>query len=160
MEVKFLDFWVLGLKFTKSLMSNLKVKRQVRSLFNIIRETLLYFLSWNFIWFLQKEFIKVQNLRLLTVQVKFHQICTLIGSICFFWKYIKFQLKKYRRVMYVYIYIYIYTYYIYYIYILHIYIYIYYIYIYWRGMQTFKKNRFVLLIMTRIGEFWSEHSKV
>ena len=54
--------------------------------------TLLYFFSWNFIWFLQKEPIKVQNFRLSTAQVKFHQICTLIGSFC--WKYIKFQLKS------------------------------------------------------------------
>ena len=41
---------------------------------------------------------KVQSLRLLTAQVEFHQICTLIGSFC--WKYIKFQLQKYRRVIY------------------------------------------------------------
>ena len=59
--------------------------------------SLLYFFSWNFIWFLQKEPTTVQNFRLLTAQVKFHQICTLIGSFC--WKYIKFQLKKYRGVM-------------------------------------------------------------
>ena len=60
--------------------------------------TLLYFFSWNFIWFLQKELIKVQNFRKIsTAQVKFHQICTLIGSFC--WKYIKFQRKKYRGVM-------------------------------------------------------------
>ena len=54
--------------------------------------SLLYFFSWNFIWFLQKEPTTVQNFRLLTAQVKFHQICTLIGYFC--WKYIKFQLKK------------------------------------------------------------------
>ena len=35
--------------------------------------------------------------RLSTAHVKFHLICTLIGSFC--WKYIRFQLKKYRRVM-------------------------------------------------------------
>ena len=52
--------------------------------------------SGNFIWYLQKETIKVQNFRLSTAQVKFHQICTLIGSFC--WKYIKFRLKKYRGV--------------------------------------------------------------
>ena len=39
----------------------------------------------------------MQNFRLSIAQVKFHQICTLIGTFC--WKYIKFQLKKYRRVM-------------------------------------------------------------
>ena len=59
--------------------------------------TLLYFFSWNFIWFGQEEPIKVQNLRLSTAHVKFHQICTLISSFC--WKYIKFQLKKYRKVV-------------------------------------------------------------
>ena len=41
--------------------------------------------------------MKVQNFRLSTAQVKFHQICTLIGSFC--WKYKKIQLKKYRGVM-------------------------------------------------------------
>ena len=59
--------------------------------------SLLYFFSWNFIWFLQKEPTTVQNFRLSTAQVKFHQICTLIGFFC--WKYIKFQLKKYRGVV-------------------------------------------------------------
>ena len=59
--------------------------------------TLLYFFSWNFIWFLQKESIKKQNVRLSTAQVSFYQIYALIGSFC--WKYIKFQLKKYRGVM-------------------------------------------------------------
>ena len=39
----------------------------------------------------------MQNLRLSTAQVKFHQICTFIDSFC--WKYIKFQLKNYKRVM-------------------------------------------------------------
>ena len=53
--------------------------------------------SGNFIWYLQKETIKVQNFRLLTAQVKFHQICTLIGSFC--WKDIKSQLIKYSGVM-------------------------------------------------------------
>ena len=57
----------------------------------------LNFFSWNFVWFSQKEPIKVQNFRLLTAQVKFHQICTLIGSFC--WKYIKCQRKKYRWVL-------------------------------------------------------------
>ena len=56
--------------------------------------TLLFFFRWNFIWFLQKESIKVQNFRLSTAQVKFHQICILISYFC--WKYIKFQLKNYR----------------------------------------------------------------
>ena len=39
----------------------------------------------------------MHNFRFSIDQVKFHQICTLIG--CFCWRYIKFQLKKYRGVM-------------------------------------------------------------
>ena len=45
----------------------------------------------------QNESIKVKNIRHLTAHVKFHQICTLIGSFC--WKCIEFQLKKYRGVI-------------------------------------------------------------
>ena len=91
-EVKFVGFWVFGWKFTKFLMSNLKVNRQVSfslnfaSLFNVMGDSLLYFFSWNFIWFLQKEPTTVQNFRLLTAQVKFHQIWTLIRYFC--WKYV------------------------------------------------------------------------
>ena len=59
--------------------------------------SLLYIFNLNFTWFLQKKPTKVQNFRLSTAQVKFHQICTLIGFFC--WKYIKFQLKRYRGVM-------------------------------------------------------------
>ena len=58
--------------------------------------SLLYVFSWNFTWFLQREPTKVQNFKLAIAQVKFHQICILIGSFC--WKYIKFQLKKYKGV--------------------------------------------------------------
>ena len=54
--------------------------------------TLLYFFSWNFIWFRQKKPIKIQNFRLSTAHMKFYQICTLRGSFC--WKYVKFQLKS------------------------------------------------------------------
>ena len=57
----------------------------------------MYFFIWNFIWFGQKELIKVKNFKLSITYMKFHQICTLIGSFC--WKYIKFRLKKYRGVM-------------------------------------------------------------
>ena len=59
--------------------------------------TLLYFFSWNCTWLGQKEHNKVQNFRLSNAHMKFHQIYTLIGSIC--WKYIKFQLKRYRGIM-------------------------------------------------------------
>ena len=57
--------------------------------------SLLYFYSWNFFWFLEKEPATVQNFRLSTPHVQFHQICTLIGYFC--WKYIKFHLKKVWR---------------------------------------------------------------
>ena len=68
------------------------------SLFSAIRKIpLLYFFSWNFIWFRQKEPIKMQSFRLSTTHVKFHRMCTLI--VFFYWKYIKFQAKKYREVM-------------------------------------------------------------
>ena len=57
--------------------------------------SLLYFFSWLFIWVFQKQPTTVQNFRLWTALVKFHQICTLIGY--FWWKYIKCQLKKVWR---------------------------------------------------------------
>ena len=62
-------------------------------------KSLLYFLSWSIIWFLQRETTKGQNFRVLTVQVKFRLTCTLTDS--FGWKYLKFQPKKYRGVTYV-----------------------------------------------------------
>ena len=65
------------------------------SLLNVMKnESLLSFSSWNFIRLLQRYPTKGQNFRLLTAQVEFHHICTLIGS--FSWKYIKFKLKRYR----------------------------------------------------------------
>ena len=54
--------------------------------------TLLHFFSWNFILFWRREPSECQ-----ISDFRFHQICTLIGSFC--WKYIKFQLKKYRGVV-------------------------------------------------------------
>ena len=54
--------------------------------------TLLYLSSQNFIWFLQKKSINVKNFRLSSAQLKFHQVCILIGSFC--WKYIKISAKK------------------------------------------------------------------
>ena len=41
------------------------------------------FFNWNFIWFGQKEPIKVQNFRSSTGHMKFHQICILIGPFCY-----------------------------------------------------------------------------
>ena len=100
-EKEFSDFWVVGWKFANFLMSYLKPQAgfslNFASLFSAMRDNSSLLFSWNFIWFRQKEPIKEQTFRLLTAHVKFHQICTLIG--CFYWKYIKFQLKKYRGVM-------------------------------------------------------------
>ena len=59
--------------------------------------TPLYFLSWNLIWFVQKEPTKEQNSRLSIAHVKYHQICTLIGS--FLLKVYKISAKsKYRGI--------------------------------------------------------------
>ena len=62
---------------------------------------------------------------LLTAQVKFHQICTLIGYFC--WKYIKFQLKKVWRK---------------------------YVSWYQRVVQNLKKNLFFVSKMTRIWQIF------
>ena len=69
---EFSGFWVVKWKFTKFLMSYLKP--QVSFSLNFAS------LFWNFTWFGQKKPIKVENFRLTTTQVKFHQICTLISS--------------------------------------------------------------------------------
>ena len=59
--------------------------------------TLLYFFSWNYTWFGQKESINVQNFGLLTARVEFNLIGFLIGFFC--WKCIKFRLNNWRGVM-------------------------------------------------------------
>ena len=81
----------------------------------------MYLFSWNFIQFKKKKMLtKVQNSKLLTAQVKFQQIYSLVGSFC--WNYIKFQLKKYRS----------------------------YVSWYWRVVKMLEKNRFFVLKRTRI----------
>ena len=82
--------------------------------------TLLYFFSRNFIWFGQKEPTKMQNLRLSTVHVKFHQVSTLICSFC--WKYIILAKKVQKS----------------------------YISWHWRAMLNLKKKWFVVSQITRI----------
>ena len=69
----------------------------------------------------RKEPTTVQNFTLSTAQVKFYQICTLIGYFC--WKYIMFQLKKVWRK---------------------------YVLWYQRVVQNLKKNLFFVSKMTRI----------
>ena len=90
-----------------------------------------YCFNWNCTWFGQKEPIKVQNFRLSVAHVKFHQICTLIGSFC--WKYIKFQLKEYRGVI---------------------------SHDPEKGCKTWRKTDSLFQKWQEVGEFWPEHSKV
>ena len=71
-KVKFLDFWMIGWKFTKILMSYLELQVIFHHSLVSCVVTVLYFFSWNFIWFQQKECIKMQNFRLSTARVKFH----------------------------------------------------------------------------------------
>ena len=73
----------------------------------------------------------MQSFRLLIAHVKCHQICTLIGSFC--WKYIKFQLKKYRGI-------------------------ISYDTEEWR--KIWRKTDMVFQKWIEFSEFWSEHSEV
>ena len=59
--------------------------------------TPVHFFSWNFIYFQQKEPIKVQIWWNFTWAVESLKFCTLMGSFCP--NHIKFQLKMYRRVI-------------------------------------------------------------
>ena len=59
--------------------------------------TPLYLFSWNFICFQQKEPIKVQIWWNFTWAVESLKFCTVVGSFCK--NQIKFQLKKYRRLI-------------------------------------------------------------
>ena len=68
------------------------------SIFSIMNIIPLYFFSWSFKYFQQKEPIKVQIWWNFIWAVKiFLKFCTLIGSFCK--NHMKFQLKKYRRVI-------------------------------------------------------------
>ena len=60
-------------------------------------KNLLYFFSCNFIYFQKKEHIKVQIGSNFTWAVESLKICTLTGFFCP--NQIKFQLKRYRRVI-------------------------------------------------------------
>ena len=93
--------------------------------------TLLYFFSWNVIWFLEKEPIKMQNFRLSTAWIKFHHICTLIGYFC--WKHVKFQLKKCLGVL---------------------------SHDTKEWCKIWRKTDLLFKKWQEFGEFWSEHSKV
>ena len=83
--------------------------------------TLLYFFSWNFTWFLQKEPIKVQNFRKISSSGKISP--NLYFDRLLLLKVYKISAKKVQRS---------------------------YVSWYWRLMQNLKKNRFVLLKVTGI----------
>ena len=72
-----------------------------------------------------------QSAKFQTAQVKFYQICTLIDT--FYWKYNKFQLKKYRGVM---------------------------SYETEEWCKIWRKNDLLFWKWQEFGKFWSEHSKV
>ena len=59
--------------------------------------TPLYFFSWNFIYFQQKQPIKVQIWWYFTWAVENLKLCTFMGYFCK--NHIRFQLKNYRRVI-------------------------------------------------------------
>ena len=65
------------------------------SFFSVMRQN-LYIFSWNFIYFQQKEHIKVQIWWSFTWAVKNLKFSTLIDFFCP--NHLKFQLKKYQRV--------------------------------------------------------------
>ena len=81
-KCKFSDFPLLTLKFTKFLMSFFKQKVSYSSKFghsSVSWEViLLYFFSWNFICYLQKQNIKLHVFRFATACIKIHQIPHLI----------------------------------------------------------------------------------
>ena len=95
----FLDFLVLGSKFNK-FFSYLKKKKNLQ-IFHYSSVswdiTPLYLFSWNFIYFQQKKPIKVQIWWNFTWAVESLKFCTVVGSFCK--NQIKFQLKKYRRLI-------------------------------------------------------------
>ena len=92
---KFWEFWVLRSKFTKFLSflkQQISFSSNFASLFSVMRHNPLYLISWNFIYFQQKEPIKLQIWWNFTWEVESLKFCTLMGSFCP--NHIKFQLKK------------------------------------------------------------------
>ena len=83
-EMKFSDFWVVEWKLTKFPMSDLKpqvsISLNFTSLFSVVRDK-------------RYELFQQQLFMIWTKGT----ICTFIGFFC--WKYIKFQLIKYRGVI-------------------------------------------------------------
>ena len=87
--MKFLDFWVVGWKFTKFLMSFLEPRVSFSfnfaSLFSARKHNSSVFFHLNFICFGQKDLIKVQIFRLSTAYMKINQIpCVIFQATCQF----------------------------------------------------------------------------
>ena len=84
-KVKIFETWVFESKFTKFLSF---LKQQISffsnfaSLFSVMRQTPLYFFSWNFIYFQQKGPLKVQIWWNFTWAGESLKFCTLMDSFC------------------------------------------------------------------------------
>ena len=89
-EVKFSDFWVVGWKFTKFLMSYLESQvsfyLNFASLFIVMRDRSSVLFKQKSYMIFTKGAHKVENFRLLTAQVKSYQTCTLIGYLLVVWR--------------------------------------------------------------------------
>ena len=96
-KLKFWEFWLLRLKFIK--LSFLKEQvLEIWITFSVSWDiTPLHFFSWSFIYFQQKEPIKVQIWWNFMWAVTSQKFCTLMGLFCP--NNIKLWLKKYRRVI-------------------------------------------------------------
>ena len=91
-DAKLWDFWMHGSNFGKflSFLVFLQILHHSSVLWDI---TPLYFCSWNFIYFQQKESIKVQIWRNFTWAVKNLKFCTLMG----FFHNFKFSAKRVHK---------------------------------------------------------------
>ena len=91
-DAKLWDFWMLGSNFGKflSFLVFLQILHYSSVLWHI---TPLYFCCWNFIYFQQKESIKVQIWRNFTWAVENLKFCTLMG----FFHNFKFSAKRVHK---------------------------------------------------------------
>ena len=91
-DAKLWDFWMLGSNFGKflSFLVFLQILHYSSVLWHI---TPLYFCCWNFIYFQQKESIKVQIWRNFTWAVENLKFCTLMG----FFHNFKFSAKRVQK---------------------------------------------------------------
>ena len=93
-----LEFLVYGSKFTKFLSfltQKIGFSLNFAPLFSIMRHNSSVLFSWSFIYFQQKDPIKVQIWRNFVWALESLKFCTLVGFLCK--NHIQFQLKKYRR---------------------------------------------------------------